>query len=782
MSKTRRVRPTLVSVAMAVVFAIPLRGAEVRKTQDLEWTSANRHRVLLTVKPDAQRRSNCPARVAVNFQAMVRDGQIFDPHTVEVVAIDAAGRSKVFDRSLHESDGARVPHRIDRLFGSTVIELSFVIPDESCNKLAVYFDTLESGLGRRDRYHGLVGDGDLFCEGLQRREINASHFDHFVDFDGDGDLDLFKGGVEPYLYCYENTGGNRMTTRGRLASGGKPFTLPCSDANRSWVTVAFHDADRDGDLDFFPSFGDGPDAGRIVFYRNTTDKSGVLAFERVGPLRTQSGVLLAGGAQGGGWFPSITFVECWDGDNSARLDAIVGSNHGCWLYRGSEPEADGSPRFSEPEAIQAGGKKIRLVNPRYDCADIDGDGDFDLFAGTQPGPVWLFENTGTRSEPKLAVGRIIAVDGKYLIGDAHSGVNVADLDADGLNDLVVGRFWERTDLNHAREPRDFGGLYRNVGTRSAPRFERQLRSSPFTEEFQICDAGRQNCVRAVDWDRDGKLDLLSGDSDGFIWFFRNETSQLWPRFARAEKVEAGGEPLSVTSSGGHARFDICDWNDDEKLDLIVADGHGTVTLFRGSGRRTSARPMLAAGERLIAGGQPLQVGGRATALVCDWDNDGLSDLVLADDKGYYACRNIGTKKEPELSSVKRIAFGERQVNYVRPNLGAFVDWDGDGQRDFIGCHFENSIRLYRNIGSAEPGAEPEFENPEGTVILQGSSPQMISGAHAVDWNGDGDLDLITGQGHGGSGLRFYERDWLEDEIHETHPKVSHGAPELKPSN
>jgi hypothetical protein len=49
---------------------------------------------------------------------------------------------------------------------------------------------------------------------------------------------------------------------------------------------------------------------------------------------------------------------------------------------------------------------------------------------------------------------------------------------------------------------------------------------------------------------------------------------------------------------------------------------------------------------------------------------------------------------------------------------------------------------------------------------------MISGADVIDWNGDGDLDILTAQGHGGSGLRFYERDWIEDELHDTHPKIS----------
>jgi hypothetical protein len=57
---------------------------------------------------------------------------------------------------------------------------------------------------------------------------------------------------------------------------------------------------------------------------------------------------------------------------------------------------------------------------------------------------------------------------------------------------------------------------------------------------------------------------------------------------------------------------------------------------------------------------------------------------------------------------------------------------------------------------------------------------MISGAEVIDWNGDGDLDILTGQGHGGSGLRFFERDWIEDELHHTHPLVRILGVEAKP--
>jgi hypothetical protein len=541
--------------------------------------------------------------------------------------------------------------------------------------------------------------------------------------------------------------------------------------------VAFYDIDGDGDQDFFPSFGDGPDAGKIVFYKNTTrEHRGRLTFTRVGPLETVSGTALAGGAQAGGWFPSITFAKDWDGDG-AGPDALVGSNNRCWLYRRAGTTADGLPVFADATAVQAAGKDIVLVNPRSDCADIDGDGDFDLFVATQPGAVHFFKNVGSHLKPELAAGEVVAWNGKYLIGDAHSGVKVADFDGDGLPDIASGRFWERADLTVPDAPREFGGFWKNVGSRSSPRFEKRTRGGPFTEQFQICDAVRQNCVRAADWNNDGKLDLLAGDTDGSIWFFRNEGERLFPVFKKGERLRANGKSLSVAASGGHARFDVCDWNNDGRKDLVVADASGAVALFLNRGDRTKAD--LGPGQRPSAEGKPIQLGGRASALVCDWNNDGRKDLVLADDKGFYFSQNTGSDFAPWPGAPKPILFNGQPVRYVRPNLGSFVDWDGDGKCDFIGCHFENTIRLYRNLGSGAPNGEPRFADPEGAILLQGESPQMISGADAIDWNGDGDIDLLTGQGHGGSGLRFYEHDWVEDELHGTHPVATIGRVETK---
>ena len=68
--------------------------------------------------------------------------------------------------------------------------------------------------------------------------------------------------------------------------------------------------------------------------------------------------------------------------------------------------------------------------------------------------------------------------------------------------------------------------------------------------------------------------------------------------------------------------------------------------------------------------------------------------------------------------------------------------------------------MFLNTGRAERAAEvPLFSRR--LDVLQPWTAQTISGADAVDWDGDGREDVLTGQGHAGSGVRFYARGYLD---------------------
>ena len=759
------------------------------------WTSPNHYRALLTVNPQGVVRKNSPASADIYFQDILASKGstgIFDESTIEVIAYNGSGQPKVVDSTRTGYEKFLLPWRVQKFFGTKKLTLSFVMPDHTYTQYAVYFDTKESGLGKPSRYPGIVGDGDLFTEGYKRREINASHMDDFADFDGDGDLDLFKAGIEQFIYCYENIGGNRFVDRGRMTSGGILFALPANGANRSWMAIEFDDWDGDGDQDLFASFADGPDIGRIVRYENTTVPGGQLTFTRVvnnnGYLLTQSGKSV-----GDSYWAAATFVD-WDGDG--KKDVLSGKEGFITFFKNVGPtNSVSNMQLAEGIYIRANGKEIKLLEPRPDCADLDGDGDLDMLAPTGWGSVFLFKNVGTRTNPVFTTGRTIAF---CEAGAARAGVKIADFDGDGLLDFVVGRYWENT--HWGEQPRMYGRLYKNIGTLTSPKFEARdaYNGSPYTEQFQKADSVRQNGIRSVDWDNDGDMDLISSDTDGFMWFFSNLTSNaLFPIFAAGERLLADGKPLKVASGGefyhGYARADICDWNNDGKKDVLVADTRGWLTLFMGNG--TLLNPTLGPGTRVMANGKVIDVTSRASVLFCDWDNDGKNDVILgmggggdpsenyewpksqpdqSNDSGFLFYKNISTDPtNPVLGYPSWIKASGTIINYnSRPNLGSYIDWDSDGKKDFITGEFESSVRFYKNIGTNQA---PDFANKDGVTIVQPQTVMLVSGAHAMDWNGDGDLDILTGQGHAGSGLRFYERDYIEDFVHNTYPAVTVGA-------
>ena len=825
------------SQALATLFAafsLLLSVQAIAGTEPL-WTSPNHYRVLLSMNTNSNNdRRNSPAAADIYFAdiiASVGGVGTFDENTIEVVTYDdTTGVPRVFDPSRIGNEKYLLPWRVQNYYDTNQVTLSFVMPDETCTKYAVYFDTIESELGKPSRYHGLVGDGDWFREDYGKRAINANRYDTWCDIDNDGDLDLFKGGTEPYVYVYENvTGhspnGNLYVDRGRLTSGGTLLVFPMDGNNRSWLSVQFCDWDKDGDQDMFIHSPTGLYASEIICYENTTPSGGQIRFAAPFVIRTQDNNKLG---SGGG--ATMTFVD-WNGDG--KTDLLLGRDTRIEYHQNVGTDDNiGNIKLAETIYLTANAVDIQLHSPCADCVDIDDDGDLDMFVGTEGGQIFWFENVGSRQAPLLTLGRMIAIyTGGYTANAAR--VKVHDFDGDGLLDFVVGRYWE--NIHWGEQGKQYGCLYKNIGTKTSPKFAtRDIDNGcPYTNRFQICDAMRQNGVRAVDWNNDGRTDLIAGDEDGFVCYFHNKTNHLFPVFDTGIKLKAGPDGKFVKVIGeedlrvrdGYARPEICDWNSDGLQDLLVADGRGWLWLYLCEGFDEDSEPILKTGTRVYANDRPIDGTARSSVLVCDWNNDGKKDVIFGmvgeenpseyydwpvltdvsqrgNESGFLFFRNTAASSTatPILARPTWVKSGNPadEIRFTRPNLGDYVDWDGDGDKDFIGCEFEHNIRLYRNAASGASGVEPIFDSPSsgaGEMLVVPFTVQMISGADAFDWNRDWDgdpnrnldIDILTGQGHGGSGLRFYERDFIKDTNAGTLPIPSLGSsehrltiPEAKP--
>jgi FG-GAP-like repeat len=152
---------------------------------------------------------------------------------------------------------------------------------------------------------------------------------------------------------------------------------------------------------------------------------------------------------------------------------------------------------------------------------------------------------------------------------------------------------------------------------------------------------------------------------------------------------------------------------------------------------------FAAEIRIQAGAAPIDVGGfrGAAPFVGDFDRDGLNDLLVGEESGRLRIyRNVGTKQEPRFDDFEWFRVNGEIAEL--PGGGLFrpqvADLDGDGELDLVTASWSGMVLWYRRTGRGEFVEAEIVRLATGQVLNAGTN----AGCHVVDWDGDGDNDLI----------------------------------------
>lgn len=326
--------------------------------------------------------------------------------------------------------------------------------------------------------------------------------------------------------------------------------------------------------------------------------------------------------------------------------------------------------------------------------DVNNDGKRDLVVSPNATSlthnfqsVWYYLNTGTDAVPVFDLAGTSLWQGQML--DFGEGAYPVPFDhnGDGLMDLIVANY------GYYNPGGDYPGklaLMENTGTATAPAF------TLVTDDYMSLSTsgiGAAMYPAFGDVDGDGDQDLIIGDLQGRMHFFRNTATGPVASFSLETPniTDGNGDTMDV---GQFATPQLVKVDNDALLDLIVGERNGNINYFRNTG--TTAAPIWTPAADTL-GGVVVTEWWNVTGYSVPWmylNSDGERELVVGSESGWFhQYKNIDGNLSGAFTLVDS-TFQEIREG-MRSSM-TLVDINGDGHLDAFTGNYRGGVGYWRN--------------------------------------------------------------------------------------
>lgn len=367
------------------------------------------------------------------------------------------------------------------------------------------------------------------------------------------------------------------------------------------------------------------------------------------------------------------------------------------------------------------------IKRAYPCPiDWNGDGQMDLICGSSDGKLYYYEGSGMKTNYELGIATMFTdSEGNQICVDAFSSPTAADIDGDGVDEIVTG---DESGNIHCFKRKD-GMVLENQGV--------------------ILETGMTDAMPSIgDLNGDGVLDMAVGSRSGEMRIYYGNQGIYSVLFDNYEPVDTGQSWCAPC---------IADADGDGAAELYAGTFEGYIAKFENN----IFNGYIEGNECNHLGNINLKFGNNSVPRFYDIDGDGAQDLIAGSleygmavpiDSEYFPYRE---KLQSQLDSFKEqgiyvgahtlshehadAAHDARELEYQKKAFESYgLDWTGSGANQHtwrtskIGydTHYDNTTGydgtyrsqfesgLYWNSGSQTPDsiAVPEV-SAENSILV-----------------------------------------------------------------